>query len=226
MRVTELFDSLQGEGLYAGEPTTFIRLQGCNLRCIWCDTAYAQDPEAEAGIQEMTPSEIAEQITQGHWACITGGEPLIHEGIADLLYAIEGRSPIIPVEIETNGSLPPPRWAFSEDLVRSWSVDIKLPSSGNPSDPDVIHEWAMRMRPEDQLKMVIDGPEDLFKSKEWIDDLLGTGGSIILSPALDPNSTIENHRSEFEAIAEMCLLKGVRMSIQMHKIIWGNRKGV
>lgn len=117
MRVIELFDSLQGEGVWAGVPMTFIRLAGCNapqlgLACVsWCDTAESWDP---AGGHEMDAAALLPRVRCPR-ACITGGEPLLQAGeVAGLAGALARRG--VKVHLETNGSLdwpqdaPPPFW--------------------------------------------------------------------------------------------------------------------
>jgi len=114
--VNELFYSIQGEGVYAGVPTTFIRLQGCNflpgLGCKWCDTMYAQ------GSSEGTEMEIGDVLNQctklegrtyKHWVCITGGEPLFQpDALHELVKGLKRYG--LRVEVETNGSLEKPYW--------------------------------------------------------------------------------------------------------------------
>ncbi|HEQ79289.1 MAG TPA: 7-carboxy-7-deazaguanine synthase QueE, partial [Euryarchaeota archaeon] len=100
MRVVELFVSIQGEGARIGIPTCFVRLEGCNLDCSWCDTSYAR-----TGGKDMDVAEVVEWALKTHFrrVCITGGEPLLHDEVMqliELLYNYEFK-----VEVETNGSV-------------------------------------------------------------------------------------------------------------------------
>ena len=116
MRILEIFDSLQGEGVWTGTPMTFVRLAGCNgperaLGCVrWCDTPASWDPSAG---REITVMAVASQVRLPR-VCITGGEPLLQaEDVAALVQALHGRG--VRVHIETNGTLPlapgePPDW--------------------------------------------------------------------------------------------------------------------
>lgn len=78
MKVIEIFTSLQGEGVLMGTPTTFVRFEGCNLDCQWCDTKYARE-----GGREMTPHQVLDEVEERNvpFVCLTGGEPMLQEGI-------------------------------------------------------------------------------------------------------------------------------------------------
>ncbi len=121
LRVTEIFHSIQGESTHAGRPCVFVRLTGCNLRCVWCDTAYAFH-----GGSSMTVQRVVERV-RGYgceWVEITGGEPLLQDDVYALMQTLvdEGFS----VLLETGGSLPIYR---VPDRVRR-IVDVKCPGSG------------------------------------------------------------------------------------------------
>lgn len=132
--VLEIFDSLQGEGYHTGTPATFIRLQGCNLRCPWCDTPGSIPRE---GGRAMTVAEILEQVHLP-FVVLTGGEPLLH-GCAGLVAALKARG--CRVAVETNATLHQP-WLEAADWV-----------CASPKPPRyAIHP---RLRP-DELKYVVD----------------------------------------------------------------------
>lgn len=121
MRVNEIFYSIQGESTYAGQPCVFVRLTGCNLRCLYCDTRYAYDEGRHLSINE-----IIDRVTS--YQCglveITGGEPLIQEETPHLIYRLLEKG--FEVLLETNGSLDIS--PVDERCVKI--VDIKCPSSG------------------------------------------------------------------------------------------------
>jgi 7-carboxy-7-deazaguanine synthase len=125
MNVSEIFFSLNGEGLLTGVPTIFVRLSGCNLRCAWCDTQYAWEKGTE-----MTVKAVIEKVRECDnefcsWVLITGGEPLLQD-IYELVNHLHDE---YKISIETNGTL------YSDVLTRCdfISVDIKPPSSTNPT---------------------------------------------------------------------------------------------
>ncbi|MDD5419791.1 MAG: 7-carboxy-7-deazaguanine synthase QueE, partial [Methanomicrobiaceae archaeon] len=101
MRVSEIFRSLQGEGLSQGKPCIFVRLAGCNLNCLWCDTRYARTGGREVSVDEIL--DLVWRLNGGH-ICVTGGEPLLQR--AELLELVKKfRVHGYTVEIETNGTI-------------------------------------------------------------------------------------------------------------------------
>lgn len=98
LRVSEIFSSVQGEGYFSGTPATFVRLQGCNLRCSWCDTKYALDSKKG---ELMKIEDIMDRIDMD-FVVITGGEPLLQEKVSTLIKRLLKKG--IFVQIETNGT--------------------------------------------------------------------------------------------------------------------------
>jgi 7-carboxy-7-deazaguanine synthase len=217
MRISETFDGIQGEGVYAGVPMSFIRLAGCNLRCAWCDTRYAYEDGQDITVADINP--------QRRWVCITGGEPLLQQDeLAGLILKLKHRGKLI--EIETNGSIPPPSWAFTDlflgepvPMIDSWVIDVKLPSTGNPSSPKVIREWTEGIRPSDQIKLVVADRDDLDEANYWMQSM-PRGINMIISPV------IPCEQSWLQEVAEFCMRHDVRFSLQIHKVIWDNKRGV
>lgn len=206
LKINEIFYSLQGEGADVGLPTIFIRLTGCNLRCKYCDTEYAFY-EGE----EMEEKTIIGKISR--WkckrVCITGGEPLLQDinKLIDLLLEKN-----YEISIETNGSL------SIEELVNKKVVvkmDIKLPSSQ-------MHE-KMRMenigllRPIDELKFIIWDREDYEYAKKLIEEYK-PNCQIIMQPVWKemPASKLADWILKDEIDA--------RLSIQLHKLLWGEKR--
>jgi len=129
MRVVEIFSSIEGEGKRAGELCTFIRLAGCNLRCSYCDTPYAQKKDSEA--TEMHVIDIIEKVADlnNKNVTVTGGEPLIHEDIEDLLYMLNISG--FYTNVETNGSMPIAKYKISPAYGSVFfTMDYKCLSSG------------------------------------------------------------------------------------------------
>ena len=229
MRVNEVFLSLQGEGVNVGVPTAFVRLQGCNLCCSWCDTKHAQDPD---GGELMTPTQVANTVWKmtsyrGRWVCITGGEPFFH--LAELRELIEAlrRLNSYLIEVETNGSFGPPKW-FS--LVDSWVADIKCPSSG-VCGTSKVDRW-FDMRRKDQVKFVVANVEDLdfvrqtLKSRRCIPTVLVSPAAGVLVDKKQGTTEEYWNREWLQEVWRFCVEMNVRFSLQMHKAVFGNRKGV
>ncbi len=218
--ISEIFLSLQGEGLYAGEPTCFVRLQGCNLFvegrcCKWCDTAYAQG----LGGQEMEVEEIVSKVRalaplKRGWVCITGGEPLNQVGGLKTLVEELGNWEY-RTEIETNGTLPKPYWYR---LVDSWSADIKCPSSGVES---LVDGW-FGARREDQLKFVVGTKEDLEYAKQLIENR-ARKPTVLVSPVADSDGNVS--KEWLQVVWQFCIEERTRFSYQLHKLAFGNKKG-
>ena len=124
--VSEIFFSLNGEGLLIGAPTVFVRLSGCNLRCTWCDTTYAWEKGTEKSVHTIV--EEVRTCDNGfcEWVLLTGGEPLLQD-ITGLIHELKKE---YNIGIETNGSLYNPVLNTCDFI----SADIKPPSSGNPTE--------------------------------------------------------------------------------------------
>ncbi len=189
-----------------GLPTVFIRTIGCNLRCGWCDTKYAWD-----GGQDMDIDTIHRQVKKYPQknVCITGGEPLLQEDIFDLLDLLNTWS----ISVETNGSLDISRLVERDLMV---SMDYKLPSSD--MSQRMRDENLKLLRPTDQLKMVISDEEDFrFASKVISADDIKS--NIVFQPAWGTDIKIISQRVIDEGL-------DVRVLPQLHKIIWGEKRGV
>ncbi|MBS3781218.1 MAG: radical SAM protein, partial [Candidatus Thermoplasmatota archaeon] len=149
MKITEIFHSLQGEGIKIGLPTTFVRTSSCNLRCEWCDTRYAWE-----GGEEMDISEIMEKIDEIGCSrvCITGGEPLLQD---DILSLIDQLLENYEISVETNGSIDISELVERDLMV---SMDYKTPSS--KMNNKMRKENLNLLRKTDQLKFVISDKKD------------------------------------------------------------------
>ena len=204
MRVTELFRSIQGEGTRAGRPCAFVRFTGCDLRCGWCDTAYAFQGGSERTRQEILAELDAMPLRH---VCLTGGEPLLQPELpllcADLLAG--GWE----VTVETHGQLD--AGALPAGVVRIF--DVKPPGSGEETRD---FGYLDRLRPHDEVKFVVASPADFAWSVEVAKRLrLPERVAVLFSPvvpAVDPR-----------ALVEWLLASGLeaRLSLQLHKVIWG-----
>ena len=207
MKICEMFRSIQGEGKLIGVPTYFIRSIGCNLDCAWCDTKYSFD-----GGTEMSVDEIVESAKDEKNVCLTGGEPMIQKEFSELLDRLLAAGK--HVTIETNGSVSIKDLPDSENILVS--MDIKCPSSRMTERMD-WNNLAL-LKPKDQLKFVL-ADEDDYEFAVDIVKRYAPNTEIIFSPV---------GGLEVRPIAERVVESGlnVRVLLQLHKIIWGNMKGV
>jgi len=225
MRLNNIFRTLQGEGWAVGTPMVFIRLQGCNLRCAWCDTLQAQDSRGgySAEIDEVLAKVRVSQPYGRSWVCITGGEPLFQEKeLWELLKTLklEGYKTLI----ETNGSYPRPFWASTRDpisdrLVDCWSVDIKPPSSGIAIEEDILKGWFRGFR-RDQLKFPAMDIDDLgFIARVLRNNAIMP--MVYIQPIVQEGEDLLSRKIWWQRVWNFCLECNVNMSLQRHKVVWG-----
>lgn len=206
MRITEIFYSIQGESTFAGRPCVFVRTTGCNLRCVWCDTAYAF-----YGGRDLSVEEIVGEVERLGGGCrlaeLTGGEPLLQKEIGALARALLDRG--YTVLCETGGSLDIDR--LPREVIKI--VDVKCPGSGE-SDRNL---WSNleKLGPGDEIKFVIRDRADYEWALGVVRERALTGRPVLFSPvwgALD-----------LKDLAEWILADGapVRLQTQLHKHIWG-----
>jgi 7-carboxy-7-deazaguanine synthase len=224
MRISEIFYSVQGEGIHAGVPSVFVRTSGCNLRCIWCDTPYTSW-KPEGGYLEV-PEIIAAVRSHGaRHTVVTGGEPMLFEETAALTRALRDLGQTIT--IETAGTV----WRDVEcDLM---SISPKLRNSVPVGDP----AWAVRhdelrlqpevlqrlMRFEHQLKFVVAAEDDLAEIDALVRSLGARADRVLLMPEGRDADTL-NLRSRW--IVEACKKRGYRYSPRLHVLLWGDLRGV
>jgi len=221
MYITEIFKSIQGEGTRAGLPCIFVRLTGCNLRCTWCDTAYAFH-----GGQKMSVDEVLARVdelsgrTHTEKASVpllelTGGEPLLQEEIYPLsekLLAVGYQ-----VMIETSGERFVGR--LPKGVIKI--VDVKCPDSGEGDTFDLQNLSELNAR--DELKFVISSRRDYEFAREFTaaHRLAERVNQVVFSPVNeDPRGKWQG--LEPRQLAEWILADGlnVRLGLQLHKIIW------
>lgn len=212
MKVLEVFKSIQGEGTHRGEPMVFIRLGGCNLRCTFCDTAYAQPLRG----WKLSYTEVLKRVqglARTGWVYITGGEPLIQEKeVYDLVSLLNELD--YSTAIATNGSLDKPSWYRHIDM---WNVDIKCPSSGMCGQSKLL--W-FESRPKDEIKFVVSNEEDLNFVVSTLDTVHNIP-KILISPMIDlqgPNQVW------LQKVWDFCVKNNLLFSLQEHKIVWANKR--
>lgn len=211
LRVTEIFYSIQGESTWAGYPCTFIRLTGCPLRCVWCDTEYSFHGGEKQSLDSLVAraEEIGTNLVE-----ITGGEPLIHRNAFVLATRLLDRG--FTVLVETSGAVD----VAPLDVRAHKIMDLKCPGSGE-ADKNL---WANLdyLTSRDEIKFVIADRADY----EWARNVILQKGlaekkskgelrEILFSPVWDS--------VEFRKLAEWILEDDlpVRYQIQLHKVIWG-----
>lgn len=216
--VVEKFISINGEGQRSGELAVFIRLAKCNLRCNYCDTMWAN--EENAAVTAMTKEDIYNYIldTKVKNITLTGGEPLLDREVKDLIeYIVKDKS--LFLEIETNGSID--LNLFRIDVKNlSFTMDYKGPSSEMEKFMFIKNfETISKL---DTIKFVVGDYNDLLKAKEIIEEYdLMNRCSVYFSSVYK--------KIELDEIVEFMKefkLNGVRLQLQMHKFIWGNKQGV
>ncbi|UCD52255.1 MAG: 7-carboxy-7-deazaguanine synthase QueE [Phycisphaerales bacterium] len=230
MRVTEIFHSLQGEGILAGTPSVFVRLAGCPLRCRWCDTKYAW---SFSGGTEYGPTDLVAEVQRFscRFVVITGGEPIVdadrlaRPGLARLTNELRGLGQ--HVTIETSGV------AFVRDLACDlMSISPKLGNSA-PVEPDLAidHE---RAKPDPevltalieayscQLKFVVDVPEDIAEIRKLLGRLPPVAPERIL--LMPQAATREELRTRAPIVAQLCQETGFRYGQRLHLLLWGNQR--
>lgn len=227
MKIVEIFSSIEGEGIRAGMFATFVRTYGCNIRCSYCDSMYANEG---AGYTEMTLDEIVHKCVELGNNCITltGGEPLIQPEINELIHKLLDRG--FQINVETNGTVDIAKTRANLSLAVSpvganlfFTVDYKTPSSG-VTDRMCLRNFTNVLHSRDVVKFVCGSEEDLEVMKDIVNQLEDNNckAHIFVSPVF---GQIEAHRI-VEFLAEN-KLRNVRMQLQLHKFIWDpDMKGV
>jgi 7-carboxy-7-deazaguanine synthase len=209
VRVTEIFHSIQGESTLAGEPTVFVRFTGCDLRCQYCDTEYAF-----YGGRAMSRAEILAEVAKypARFVCLTGGEPTMQKELPELARELLDRG--YQVSLETHGQRPldavPPG-------VRK-IVDLKTPGSDEPHTDFAVFR---ALSPGDEVKVVVCSRADFDWAIAKLDELQLWGKvPVLFSPSYREVAA--------QDLAAWVLESGkpARLQLQLHKILWGEKRGV
>ncbi len=209
LRITEIFKSIQGESTRAGLPCAFVRLTGCSLRCVWCDTAYAFHGGGEMAVDEAAARVLAlgTELVE-----VTGGEPLEQDGVyplMDRLLAV-GRT----VLLETGGHVPLDR--VDPRVVKI--VDVKAPGSG--MEHANLPENLERLSPQDELKFVLADRRDFDWALDFVRQRdLDRRHVVTFSPAWETLPA-----ADLAGWVRDCG-RPIRLGLQLHKILWGDVAG-
>jgi 7-carboxy-7-deazaguanine synthase len=202
--VNEVYASIQGESTHAGRPCVFVRLTGCNLRCVWCDTAFAFHEGERRSVQEVVDEVLSHDLAMVE---VTGGEPLLQPAVHPLMTALADAGKL--VLLETSGSLD----ISTVDTRVIRIVDIKCPASGE-ADKN-LWENLSAVRPKDELKFVIAGRADY----EWARDQvrkrdLNRLCTVLFGPVWESMDSQDLVRW---ILADRL---PVRFQVQLHKYVW------
>ena len=209
LRVYEIFHSLQGESSRVGLPTVFVRLTGCPLRCVYCDTTYAF-----SGGHNMALDEIMTQVASydTRYVTVTGGEPLAQKECLALLQKLCDAG--YEVSLETGGAID----TSGVDARVAVILDIKTPGSGEVEK--TLWDNLQHLKPKDEVKFVLCGRSDYDWAKQVLTEReLDKRCSVLFSPVY--------HQVNPTELAEWILQDKlpVRMQMQLHKILWGEVAG-
>lgn len=216
-KVNEIFVSIDGEGVRTGLPTVFIRLYGCNLKCSYCDTRYSCE---NSEYTEMSLMDILEKVLLYgvRRVTLTGGEPLIHENVKDLIDSLVAND--IEVNIETNGAVDLNEfWQYKYNTKVIFTMDYKCASSG--MEDRMLLGNLYLLQPKDVIKFVVSNYNELEKM-EYILKEIKCKAQPYVSPvfgAIEPKELVEYVLDN--------KLNNVKVQVQLHKIIWNpNMRGV
>jgi 7-carboxy-7-deazaguanine synthase len=220
MQITEIYKSLQGESTYAGLPCVFVRLTGCNLRCLWCDTEYSF-----YGGKRMTSEQVFDEVAhlspQGGLVEITGGEPMLQERelVPFMQRLIDSGYKVL---LETSGERPLERVPAGVIKI----VDVKCPDSGEGDTFRI--ENLETLQPVDEIKFVISGRADYEYARAFTvrHDLVSRVAAVLFSPAFSKDASGARETSNClldpQELVEWMLEDNVpaRLGLQIHKLIW------
>ncbi len=213
MRLTEIFYSIQGEGQYAGLPTTFVRFTRCDLRCSWCDSEYTYK-----GGEIKTVAEVSAQVRMlgCKRVCITGGEPLLQKNLGLLIKDLSFRG--YKIDVETGGHQLIKRYSNE-----SYTMDVKCPSSGMDASNEFTNLKVLKHT--DSIKFIIQDQADWDYAFEYITTHRKTERiPLFFSPVYGV--------CDLEWLAEQVKelpppwQEHTRLQVQLHKIVWGDETGV
>ena len=225
MIINEIFYSLQGEGIYAGVPSVFIRLAGCPLRCRWCDTKYAWSDSAG---QKYSTEQLRQKIKShpGRHIVITGGEPMTNPELPEFVRSFAEDN--THITIETSGiafvaDLPCDLMSISPKLFNSTPAETGAAARHDQMRFDLSALQKLIDNYEYQLKFVVDAPQDIDDIFECLEHLSGVNrNKVFLMPqAATADKLIEKSRMT----AQICKKTGFALSARLQVLLWNNKRG-
>jgi 7-carboxy-7-deazaguanine synthase len=239
LKVSEIFDSIQGEGPSTGTPSIFLRLSTCNLKCSWCDTKYTWDWEnydINKEIKEMDVEGVVKRIN--HFSklsniVITGGEPLLQQDKLVLLLTLlkttnrENEINYGPyrIEIESNGTIMPQNELVK--LIDQWNISPKTSNSLNEIQGINLEKFYSKSLPYFRnlenafFKFIVDKPEDIKEIDELIKKYELPNKRVILMPQA---TTKEDLLKKSMWLEEFAKENGYTMSTRLHVLLWENQR--
>ena len=218
MRVSEVFSSIQGEGIHMGRRATFVRLVGCNVRCAWCDTLYAM-----GGGKELSVDELADKVYEysDNLLIFTGGEPMLQIDAIEEWMVAKAPGTWCTIALETNGTIDP---GVASNWFDHVAVSPKLTSAGVKKwDIEILKAWC-DSADSIEFKFVVTSDEDLLDVEQLTKELhlLQYGIPIILQP----DGRAEPYAKALEELVKRVegsrILKNhAQILPQLHRVIWG-----
>lgn len=242
LAVSEIFGpTIQGEGLSAGMPALFVRLAGCNLSCVWCDTPYTWDwtrfdPKVE--IKSMNVRQVylrikdtADLIRGEFVLVITGGEPMLQQkALAQLFRMLQENEKLcarMRIEMETAGTIEP-SFGMILGAVDVFNVSPKLAHSGNDMSkalrPRILHRFAsLAVYKQATFKFVVQTRDDFADIDALVAQYNIPSERVLI---MMEGKTEAEQQSRLDDLVTLCAVSGYRISPRLHVQIWGNRRGV
>lgn len=231
LAVSEVYGPvLQGEGAHAGRPCTFLRLMGCNLSCVWCDSRFTWDPDTPGGLRAgthlRTAADLLDEVAAigAPTVVITGGEPLLQQGHAAWTQLLHGiRDTGRDTHIETNGTIEPTPVTLGADAIAvSPKSDHAGPHRGH-QDPALHPSWLHMagVHPGVFFKIVVqDGPE----VTAWAEDLIGAGVPPARIWVMPEGKTAEEVMRKWPAVNAAAAAAGVNACTRLHVLAFGQER--
>jgi 7-carboxy-7-deazaguanine synthase len=231
MLISEIFYSLQGEGVLTGVPSVFVRTSGCNLRCNWCDTPYASwKPEGKT----MSVEEIVAAVRAypAQHVVLTGGEPMLAKEIHALASQLKALG--YHITIETAATIAPEGIACDlasmSPKLKNSAPDERLSDTWREKhealrwQPDVVRAWLDRPAQDFQLKFVVASQEDVAEIESMLAELARPipRAQVLLMPE---GTSIEKLRERSAWLGELCKARGFRYAHRLHVELYGNKRG-
>lgn len=226
LRLSEVFESVQGEGVSIGTPSTFLRLALCNLRCSWCDTKYTWDwvnYKYEEEVQIASRDEVLGLLRakRSKNIVITGGEPLLQQRQLEPL--LRSLAVDHTFEVETAGTLPPS--AGMVELVTTWNVSPKLANSANTLKsrrrPQALTRFSELRNA--YFKFVIDSEPDIQEVLSLLEEFHIPNSRVLLMPQA---TNVEDLRLKADWLTQCCIEHQFRLGYRLHVALWGDKRGV